>query len=209
MSSPSDQSTRATLLYRVRALDDQTAWNEFVERYTPLIYGWCVRQGLQSNDAADVTQDVLARLVKAMHAFEYNASRGSFRGWLKTVTNNAVTDLIRVYGKGDRRGSGDSQIAQKLNFVAAKETVNELIRALESQHEQEVLALASARVQSRVQPHTWQAYFQTAVQQRPSNEVAAELGMPISEVYVAKSRVIRRLKKEVATLMDEPTESHS
>ena len=203
MSLPSDQPTRATLLYRVRTLDDQAAWNEFVERYTPLIYGWCVRQGLQSSDAADVTQEVLARLVKAMQAFEYNVSRGSFRGWLKTVTTNAVSDLIRKYGRG--RGSGDTQIAQKLNLVAAKDTINELIRTLESQHEQEVLALAAARVQSRVRPHTWQAYYQTAVLQRPSNVVANELDMPISEVYVAKSRMIARLKKEVAALMSEPS----
>ena len=72
--------TSGTLLMRLRELDDRAAWNEFVERYAPRIYGWCRHHRLQESDAADVTQEVLGKLVKVIRSFEYDPRRGSFRG---------------------------------------------------------------------------------------------------------------------------------
>lgn len=194
--------TKITLLHRVRDVRDQQAWAEFVERYTPLIYRWSVRNGLQPTDAADVTQEVLAKLIHSMKQFDYDANRGSFRGWLKTVTQNAVNDLGRSFRKA-ARGSGDTVMQQQLALVSAPETVNQLIKDIEAQHQAELLSLAESRVRDQVAEHTWAAYFQTAVEQQPSNVVANQLGISISDVYVAKSRVIARLKAEVAKLTED------
>ena len=72
--------------------------------------------------------------------------------------------------------------------------------AIEAEYEQELLAEAERRVQLRVQPHTWLAYHETAVENRPSQEVASELGIRVTDVYVAKSRVIKMLRAEVQVI---------
>jgi RNA polymerase sigma-70 factor (ECF subfamily) len=207
MSSESDSSvdgdpgsaTSVTLLTRLRDLDDREAWNAFVDRYAPRIYGWCRRYQLQDSDAADVTQEVLRKLVGAMRQFEYDAARGSFRGWLKTVTANAVRDLVRSVELAGR-GSGDTQVMQRLASLEDEASVADLSTRIEAAYEQELLEEAEARVQLRVKPHTYQAYRCAAVEQQPPAEVAAQLGMSVDEVYVAKSRVIKMLREEVKKL---------
>ena len=97
-----DLSTSSTLLFRIRDVSDSEAWGQFLERYTPRIYAWCRRYQLQESDASDITQEVLTKLIKAMQSFEYDASRGSFRGWLKTVTNNAIRDFLSSRSGSDQ-----------------------------------------------------------------------------------------------------------
>src|SRR5690349_13898870 len=90
----SSAPTSPTLLGRLRqAPADQDAWDTFVARYGPRIYGWCLQWRLQEADARDVTQSVLLRLVKRIRQFEYDPAR-SFRGWLRTLAHHAWTDLL-------------------------------------------------------------------------------------------------------------------
>ena len=201
MATHLSTSTSATLLLRLRDLDDQEAWNDFVKRYTPQVFAWCKRNGLQDSDAGDITQDVLTKLVVAMRSFEYDSRRGSFRGWLKTVTQNAVRDLGRSWQKRTQ-GSGDSRVIQYLHEISRDESLDDLASQIESRYEQELLAEAEDRVKLRTKPKTWEAYRLTAVEQRPAAEVARTLEIPISEVYVAKSRVLKRLREEVSRLED-------
>lgn len=193
-----DTPTSGTLLMRLRELDDREAWNEFVERYTPRIYGWCRRYRLQESDAADVTQEVLGKLVKVIRSFEYDPRRGSFRGWLKTVTNNAVRDFLAELS-GPDRGSGDTRIGTALAAIQDPTAIGELTAALEEEAERTLLREAEERVRLRVQPHTWEAYRLSA-EALPAAEVAARLAMPVAEVYVAKSRVVKWLREEVERL---------
>ncbi len=194
----SDRSSRTspTLLFRVRDLNDSEAWNDFVNRYGPKIYGWCRRYRLQEADATDVTQDVLTKLVKAMREFDYDPVRGSFRGWLKTVTNNAIRDLAQGWSRPGR-GSGDSQVLESLAAIAAPDALADLSREIEAETEREMLREAELRVRLRVKPHTWQAYHLTVIERQPAAEAAGSLAMPVSEIYVAKSRVIKLLREEI------------
>jgi RNA polymerase sigma-70 factor (ECF subfamily) len=191
--------TSPTLLLRLRDLSDKDAWNEFLNRYGPKIYGWCRRFHLQEADATDVSQEVLAKLVKAMRSFDYNPARGSFRGWLKTVTNNAIRDMVDEWNRPGR-GSGDSQVMQSLAAIQSPDALASLAAEIESQAEQEMLREAEERVRLRVKPHTWQAYRRTVVDGVAAAEVAAAIGMPVAEVYVAKSRVIKMLREEVSRM---------
>lgn len=195
-------STSATLLLRLRDLDDQEAWNEFVERYTPQVFQWCRENHLQDSDASDVTQEVLGKLVGCMRDFEYQPDKGSFRGWLRTVTRNAVRDLARRW---ERKilGSGDTRVNDFLHRIATPDKLELLAESIESQYEHELLAEAESRVRLRVNDRTWQAYRLTAVRQVPAKEAAAQLQMPVSEVYVSKSRVLKHLREEVARLSDD------
>ncbi len=199
MSHRTDTSTSVTLLLRVRELEDREAWDSFVATYAPHVFAWCRKHNLQESDAADVTQEVLTKLVRTMRSFRYDPQRGSFRGWLKTVTQNAIRDLVadcRRHG----RGAGDTQAGRALAEICDDEASAELEQRITSQYEQELLREAQARVKGRVQTKTWNAYHQTAVHQQSPQSVAKELAMPVSEVYVAKSRVIRMLREEVEQL---------
>ena len=194
-----DTQTSGTLLMRVRDVNDQQAWNEFVEHYAPKIFLWCRQFRLQESDASDVTQDVLVKLVKTMQSFVYDPSRGSFRGWLKTITSNTVRDLGRDWQRKGR-ASGDERLQQLAVSVEDPVAIQALEEAIDGAHREQILQEAEARVALRVQPHTWKAYRLTAIQQQPAAQVARELEMRISEVYVAKSRVIKMLRETVAVL---------
>lgn len=203
-----DLSTSSTLLMRIRDVSDTDAWTQFLTRYTPRIYAWCRRYQLQESDASDVTQDVLTKLLKAMRSFEYDASRGSFRGWLKTVTNNVIRDFLGGQAENNR-GSGDTLMQDRLAAIQAPDALADLARTIEAEAEAELLIAAEAQVRSRVQPQTWRAYELTSKQHVKPQAAATELGMPISEIYVARSRVIKLLREEVRKLGgDDESDKH-
>ncbi len=198
----SEHLTSVTLLIRLRDLDDQDAWSEFVDRYAPQVFHWCRENYLQDSDARDVTQEVLSKLVIAMREFEYKPARGSFRGWLRVVTRNTVRDLGRRWEQR-LRGSGDTSVNEFLHHICDDDSLDNLAESIQSRFNSEILAEAEQRVRGRVQPKTWEAYERTAVRQQAARDVADALQMPVSEVYVAKSRVLKHLRAEVAVLDQE------
>lgn len=199
MPENSDTSTSMTLLLRVQEIEDSDAWGRFVERYAPQVFAWCRRHKLQDSDAADVTQEVLTKLVRTMRSFAYDSSRGSFRGWLKTVTQNAIRDLI-AQSRKQGRGAGDTLTAKLLEQISDDTASAELEERITAQYERELLEEAGIHVQARVKPKTWSAYHMTAVDQKTPADAAQSLNLPVSEIYVAKSRVIKMLREEVARL---------
>jgi RNA polymerase sigma factor (sigma-70 family) len=157
-----DQSSRTsvTLLGRLRQdSKDQAAWNEFVARYEPRILQWCRGWGLQESDARDVTQDVLLKLQGLLAKFAYDPAR-SFRGWLKTLTHHAWRDLV---DDRKRKGSGSGDTAMQAFFenIAVGDT---LVDQLEEEFRNEVLEQAMARVRTRVEPRTWDAFRLTRLE---------------------------------------------
>jgi len=202
MDSASEPRTSPTLLGRLRrAPVDQTAWAEFVDRYGRKIYGWCRQWGLQDADAQDVTQMVLARLADKMQAFAYDPAR-SFRGWLRTLAHHAWSDFIT-----DRRraglGSGDTDVLDRLHSVEARD---DLARQLDEECERDLLEEAMALVRLRVEPRTWDAFRLLALDGRSGAEAAAQLGMKVATVFVARSKVQRMIQEE-ARKLDAPNKA--
>jgi RNA polymerase sigma-70 factor (ECF subfamily) len=195
----SPPSTSTALLGRLRQDPaDQTAWAEFVRRYGPQIYRWCRRWRLQKADAEDVTQAVLVRLTERMRTFTYDPAQ-SFRAYLRAVARYAWCDFLEAH-KRPGAGVGGSDVRGRLETVEAGE---DLVRRLDEQFDQEVLAEAQARVQQRVEPHTWEAFRLTALDGLSGAAVAARLGLKVATVYKAKSKVQEMLHEEVARL-DQP-----
>jgi RNA polymerase sigma-70 factor (ECF subfamily) len=190
-------STRATLLVRLRERpDDQAAWNEFVERYGPLIYAWCRHFRMQEADAQDVAQMVMIKLARTLPGFEYDPSR-SFRGWLRTLTQNAWSDFLKEQRVRAGGGPAGEDILQSL------EARDDLVRRLEEAFDQDILAQARDQVKARVEMRTWQAFELTAVDGVPAAEVSGRLGLRVGAVYQARSHVQKLLREAVAQLSGE------
>jgi RNA polymerase sigma factor (sigma-70 family) len=191
-----DSGTRISLLGRLRQdPTDQAVWGEFVEHYGSRIYGWCRRWHLQEADAQDVTQNVLLKLADKMRTFRYDPSR-SFRAWLKTLAHHAWSDFLEGRARPGL-GSGDSQVADLLHSVEARE---DLVKHLEEEFDRELLEEAMARVRLRVAPQTWEAFRLTALEGLSGADAAARIPMQVAQVFVAKRRVQKMLQQEVARL---------
>jgi RNA polymerase sigma-70 factor (ECF subfamily) len=203
MSTKCDDNTSLTLMIRMQQDPaEPQAWNEFVERYRPLIRAWCLRWGSQPSDADDVAQEVLVKLLKAMKTFQFDPTR-SFRAWLRTVTQNAWTNFVSSRRLGL---TGKDQPVDKI--VDSHDALADLEEQMEQAYERELVELAMRRVEKRVKPLTWQAFRLTAVENRTGADAARELQTKIANVFVAKYRVQKLLEEEVRNLRGEPGDSN-
>jgi len=191
-------TTRPSLLVRLRDPHDSAAWQEFIDLYAPLVYGWARRKGLQDADAADITQEVFRSLAGIAPRLEYDPNRGAFRGWLFTVTRNKIRDF-QTSRQARERGSGDTAMMQFLE--EQPKAVEEA--EWDAEYQQRVFAWAAERVRGQFEVRTWQAFWQAAVEQKSGEEVAKALQMSVGAVYVAKNRVVARLRQELRKLLDE------
>lgn len=192
--------TRASLLVRLRDRSNHHAWQEFVTLYSPVIYGFAKNRGLQDADAADIMQEVLRSAMGAFDRLDYDPAQGSFRGWLFTITRNKVFNHLSA-GKGKARGSGDPDAHALL--AAQPDRQPGLEAAWERDYQRQVANAAMQHIETEFQPATWQAFVKTAVHGQSAGDVAKELKMTPGAVYVAKSRVLARLKDEVQRRLDE------
>jgi RNA polymerase sigma factor (sigma-70 family) len=195
-------ATRASLLVRLRDGGDAAAWREFVRLYAPIIYGFARKRGLQDADAADLMQEVLRSLSSAAQRLEYDPARGTFRGWLFTVTRNKVFKFLESRSKRVL-GTGDSNTQRRLEQHAGSD--GDLSADWEADYQRTLAAQAMERVKGEFRAATWDAFILTAVDGRTPAQVSARVGLSVGAIYVAKSRVIARLRLEIERLQgDEP-----
>jgi RNA polymerase sigma-70 factor (ECF subfamily) len=184
-------TTSASLLERLQGRADAAAWERFVNLYTPLLYFWACRLGLQPQDASDLVQDVFTLLLQKLPDFAYDPQR-SFRNWLRTV-------FMNKWRQRQRRRAVAPAGEARLSIVAAPDTVTLVDEAEFQQH---LTIRALQLMQAEFQPSTWKACWEQVVHGRPAAEVAAELGMTVNAVYLAKGRVLRHLRRELEGLLD-------
>jgi RNA polymerase sigma-70 factor (ECF subfamily) len=188
------------LLVRLRDHQDHEAWAQFVDVYAPLIYDYGRRRGLQDADAADLTQTCLRRFAVSVGSLEYDPQRGRFRGWLFTLVRNLLRDFLDR-PRSAPQGSGDSRVQWSLENQAAPEP--DETAEWDREWRRNLFAWAAEQVRPGVQEATWQAFWKTAVEGKSGHAVAAELGMTVAAVYLAKSRVMARLRAVIREVQDE------
>jgi RNA polymerase sigma-70 factor (ECF subfamily) len=186
-------TTSQSLLERLRRPDRADAWVRFVELYTPLLFHWARRMGLQESDAADLVQEVFALLLEKLPEFTYDPRR-SFRGWLRTVTRNKWREIQRrrVPVPVDAQGA----VLAGLEDPAGTEAF------WEEEYRQHLVGRVLRLLQTEFEPATWQAFWEFVVRDRPAADVAREQSISTNAVYLAKSRVLRRLRRELEGLLD-------
>jgi RNA polymerase sigma-70 factor (ECF subfamily) len=193
--------TRVTLLARIRDGQDGDAWREFVQIYGPVVYRFARNRGLQDADAADLMQDVLRSVARNAARMEYDPTRGTFRGWLYTVTRNKIYNFLN--GQRHRpRGSGDADAHERLDATPARDSDGP-DADWEREYQRQLTDRAMDRVKHEFQRNTWDAFWQTAVDGKAAAEVGISLKMTAGAVYVAKSRVLARLREEVRKMIDD------
>lgn len=186
--------TRPSLLLRIRNPQDQRAWSEFFEIYHPLILRLVARRGLQDTDAREVTQEVLLAVAKSVDRWEVDPLRGSFRGWLARVTRNLVVNFL-IRQSRHPQGSGDSDFGRWLNQVPSPESAESQFFDLERRRQ--VFQWAVNEIQPEFRDTTWQAFWQTSIVGNEVASVSRDLGLTVGALYVARSRVMKRLREKV------------
>jgi RNA polymerase sigma-70 factor, ECF subfamily len=185
--------TPASLLQRLRAPGERRAWDEFVELYTPLLFHWARRAGVQEADAADLVQDVFVVLVRKLPEFEYDPARG-FRGWLRTITLNKWRERLRK-----RAAAPAAANHAPLEEVPAPPGAEPF---WETEYRQLLTRRLLEVMRTAFQPTTWKACWETAVEGRSAAEVGGELNLSPGAVRAAKFRVLCRLQAELEGLLD-------
>src|SRR5262249_40235793 len=158
-----------------------------------MIRGWC--RHWFPREADDRAYDVFAELVFGMMTFEYDPSRGRFRGWLKTVTHRLMARL---------KAEEWPQLDGDHDPLASLEASEDVEARLAAEFDLELLETAKERVRLRVADHTWTAYVETAERGRRPAEVAKELGLKVGTVYQARHSVTQELGQEIKKLEGRP-----
>ena len=191
--------TQPTLLVRIRNTYDHEAWSRFVDLYGPLVYGFLRKRGLQDADAVDLAQDVFRQITTAIQRLDYDGEKGSFRGWLLTIVQNR---LLAHWRKKQERASGDTDALQMLHEIPQPGTLDESSE-WDAEYERQLFHFASQTVKQDFTPATWAAFWQTAIEGRSGKDVAQGLEMTVAAVYLAKGRVMARLREQIKILAGE------
>jgi RNA polymerase sigma-70 factor (ECF subfamily) len=190
--------TSATLLERLRDRRDADAWNRLVELYGPLIRVWAERLNVRGADADDLVQDVLAVVVRRLPEFVHPDKPGAFRGWLRAIAANCARTLWKSR-RVNPTAPGGSDFGGYL--ARLEDPADEFARAWEREHDLYVTRKLLDRIRPDFEPRTWEMFARFVLDGLSADEVAAELGTTPNAVYIAKSRVLSRLREEAGGLL--------
>jgi RNA polymerase sigma-70 factor (ECF subfamily) len=190
--------TQQSLLLRAQN-GEQDAWKDLTGLYRPLILGWLQRQGVPSRDLDDLSQEVLLSVVKHLPSFEHTGQRGAFRSWLRTIVCSRTSDYWRAAERGYQADGGSGATAALQEITDPRSDLN---RHWDEEHDRYVLDCLLVLMQEEFEPTTVRAFRRLALDGVSGAEVAAELGLSVAAVYVAKSRVLHRIRQEAEGLID-------
>ena len=190
--------TRQSLLLRAQNGETE-AWEDLTGLYRPLILGWLHRQGVRGGDLEDLGQEVLLSVVRHLPDFRHSGRRGAFRAWLRTIVCSRTADYWRAID-ADPRARGGSGATAALEEIADPDSA--LNRRWDEEHDRYVLQCLLDLVEEEFEPLTLRAFRRLALDGISGADAARELGLSVSAVYVAKSRVLQRIRQEAEGLID-------
>jgi RNA polymerase sigma-70 factor (ECF subfamily) len=192
-------STPRSLLERLRDEPDDDSWKRLLNLYTPLLERWLHQSGVDGADAADLLQEVFATLVRELPSFQHNARTGAFRCWLRTILINRV----RVFWNARRTTpvpAGDRDILRELDRL--EDPASDLSRLWDREHDTFLARRILEVIEKDFTSSTWHAFRRLVLEGAKPAEVAAQMGLTVNAVLLAKSRVLRRARQEIAGLID-------
>ena len=205
--------TSTTLLGRVALTGDEPACAEFVARYAPMVKAIARARGLAVEDCDDIAQEVMMAAIDALREHRYDRQIGRFKAWLKGVIYHRVNRAWRA-----RAGRVTREVQVPPDAFALRgrpgipvedvpdpsPTPDEQFEAeFEAEWQRVAFEEALDEIRREVDPLTYQAFDLYARKNRPPREVARLLGVSRNTVYIAKSRILTRLRERLATVSEE------
>lgn len=195
--------TSLSLILRLRDPRDAAAWERFVDLYGNLIRQVAMKLGVDSDEAGDIAQETLLAVSRAIDRFEPREGDFAFRGWLAKIARNQTLQTLRrrrrpifnlasVTGATDRNAGASMEPAE----------VDPLEALFETEHRRQLFRIASKNVRQRTTETNWQAFWLSCVEDKEKDEVAKHLGIRVAQVYVARSRVLAAIRREVELLSE-------
>lgn len=165
------------------------AWSEFLELYEPVIFRIAKRRNLQDADAREIVQEVLLRVTRAIERFDPDG-KGTFRGWLSQTTRRVAVDRFRRLAGRETAVGG---VTDWIGSVRSPEH-QELESVFDLEHRRQLFHCAAQAVRPQVSQSSWQAFWRTAVDGQSVAEVATALSLSDGAIYIAKCRVLKRIR---------------
>ena len=195
-----EPTTRRSLVLRLRDPRDEAAWAEFVEIYEPLVYRLARKKGLQDADARDLCQEVFRAVASAIERWDPDPAKGKFRAWLFRIARNLLVNFL-VSQRRHVRGTGSTSVQELLEARPAGDSQADA--EFRAEFQRRAFRWAAEQVRKEFTESTWQAFWRTGIENRPVAAVARELGLSAGAVYIARSRVLARLRQRVEQLSDD------
>jgi RNA polymerase sigma factor (sigma-70 family) len=187
-------ATRQSLLVRLKDPKDGQAWAEFVAIYSPLIDRLARAKGFQAADAADLAQEVFRAVAGAIDRYDPDPERGSFRGWLFKIARNLMINLLAAR-RVRPQATGDSNVQEMLERVPAPDGAETAL--FDAEYRRRLFLWAAEQVRGEFRESTWRAFWLTAVEGVEAGAAATAAGISVGAVYIAKSRVMARLRSVI------------
>jgi RNA polymerase sigma-70 factor (ECF subfamily) len=193
-----DQTPRS-LLEQLRRQPSAAAWKRLVDLHTPLIECWLRHHGVPPSDVDDLVQEVMVVLVRDLPGFQHNQQPGAFRCWLRTIVVHRVRGFWRSRQTSAQAAASDAGSAFLENIA---DPASDPDRRWEQEHDQFLIRRALELMQPELTASTWQAFRRQVLEEAKPATVAAELGLSVNAVVLAKFRVMRRLREHLPGIID-------
>ncbi len=170
-----------------------SAWGDLVRLYGPLVDRWCRNASVPADAIPDVAQEVFLAAFRGVNRFDPNIPDATFRGWLWTVARSRIVEYYRKRDGGEVAPGGSTALAQ-LQAIADPVPVHE---PTEPDEASALLRRALEQIRAEFTAGTWDLFWRTTVLGHPTDLIANEIGVSSAAVRQAKSRILRRLRKQL------------
>ena len=194
-----NEATSLSLLQRAASAGNAASWERLAALYAPLMRRWLAQYEVQAADADDLIQEVFFVVAQELPRFDHNGQTGAFRSWLRKTLVHRLHSFWRKQ-KYDQRGRGTSSLLEQLHRL--EDDASEVSRIWNAEHDQYVIARLMETVRPSFQEKTWEAFRRQMFDGQKAELVAAELGMSLGSVYMARNRVLNALRREGTGLID-------
>jgi RNA polymerase sigma-70 factor (ECF subfamily) len=189
-------TTDPSLIHQLGDLTNHDAWQQFDSLYRPIVYRFVRRSGADHHDAEEVAADVVRRVARAAVRWSDSRPPDRFAAWLTQVAKNSLLNL--VCRELSKRGTGGT--THQISLLERPAATEASRRRWDEDYQRERVRLAAARIRDDFDDDSWAAFWQTHVEGVPIAEVAHRLGKSTGAIYAIRSRIVRRLRKEVEAI---------
>ena len=187
--------TTTQLLHQLQMTHDEDAWQQVCMQLRPVIVRFGQGLGLSIQDAEDAAQETLMTFLKALQAGRYDRQKGRLSLWLLGIARRVI---LHKRSRGSSQGDhADTAFWESLPDDHQAEAIWEV------QWQQVVLHRCMDQARREFDPKVFEAFRMYALGDVDAAEVGHRLGMTANAVYIAKSRVLARLR-ELESRFEEP-----